>query len=298
MDSVADIAIIGPGRVGTALGVLAVRAGRTVSAVAGRDASRAAAAAERIGGSAGACSVRQAAGSAGLVLLTVPDDAIPGVCGELADARAFAPGAVVAHCSGALASEVLSPARDRCGCLIGSIHPLQTFPDIDSAVAHLPGAFCFCEGDSSAVAALSQLADAVGARPVPIAAAAKPLYHAAAVTACNYLVALMDAAAAMVGAAGVDRTTWLLAVGAIVRATLENVARLGPSGALTGPIARGDVGTVAGHVEALAACEPALRGLFAAAGLYTVDLAAGAGRIDDPTAEKLKETLKRLETQE
>ena len=256
-----DIAIVGSGKVGTALGVLARRAGWRVVVVAGREASSAAA----------------AAGAADLVLLTVPDGAIAVVCDELAGAGAFRSGAVVAHCSGALASDVLASARETCGCAVGSMHPLQAFPSAEAAVATLGGAFFFCEGDDAAVSVLERLAESIGGRAVRIAPGAKALYHAAAAMACNHLTALLDAAAAMCEQAGIDRATAMEALGPMVRATIENVASMGPEAALTGPVARGDVETVRRHLAALADCPPALRGFYRAAATWTARLAEGKG---------------------
>ena len=85
------------------------------------------------------------------------------------------------------------------------MHPLQTFPTVASAVAKLPGAMCFIEGDAPAAAALEELAKAIGAEPARLDAAGKALYHAAAVMACNYLAALLDAAEDLMGQAGIDR---------------------------------------------------------------------------------------------
>jgi len=300
MDRPPDIAIVGPGKVGTALGICAARAGWPVVAVGGGRPGHAELAARKIGEAAfprGAPAPRAAPSSAdvaaagGLVLLTVPDDAIGRVCGELAEAGAFARGAVVAHCSGALGSDVLAAARDRCGRRVGSMHPLQTFPTVAAAVERLAGSYCFIEGDGEAAGVLEKLARAIGAVPVAIAPAAKALYHAAAVMACNYLVAMQDAAAELAAAAGVKRATWLAAVGPILRATVDNVLALGPGAALTGPIARGETGTLARHGQALAAAPAGPRELYAALGRYTIDLALRSGRIDEATAGRLRTAL-------
>ena len=288
MDNRPDIAILGPGTVGTAIGVLAARAGWTVAAVGGRDAARARQAAKAIGHGAKACTLHEAAGAAGLVLLTVSDDAIAAVCDELADG--FRRGAVVAHCSGALGSEALASARAR-RCAVGSMHPLQTFPSVEAAVGAMTGAYCFIEGDAAAVAALERLARDIGGRPVPIASSAKPLYHAAAVVACNYLAALVDAASALCGRAGIDEPTGRAALGPLVRATLENVLAAGPAAALTGPIARGDAATVRRHLEALAGGERDLDELYRAMGRWTVELALRKGTIDAPKAAALRGLL-------
>ncbi|MCJ7543376.1 MAG: DUF2520 domain-containing protein [Phycisphaerae bacterium] len=283
-----DIAIIGPGKVGMAIGILAAKAGRTVAAVGGRDAARAAQAAAAIGPGTKACTPRQAAGSAGLVLLTVSDDAVGSVCDELAGA--FAEGAVVAHCSGVLDSGVLASARAR-GCAVGSMHPLQTFPSVGAAIDALGGAYCFIEGDSPAVKALERLAADIGAHPVPIASGAKPLYHAAAAVACNYLAALLDAASALCRQAGIDEPTARRALAPLVRRTLENVLAEGPAAALTGPIARGDVATVRRHLAAMAGVEADLEKLYRALGRWTVALALRKGTIDAAKAATLRRLL-------
>ena len=275
-----NISIIGRGKVGMAIGELAGRAGLHVAAVADR---------------AGA---QQAAGAAGLVLLTVPDDAIERLCADLAAADAFAEGSVVAHCSGALSSEILAPAREACGCHVGSMHPMQTFPTAEAAVAKLPGAYCFCEGDQQAVAALEQLARAIGGRPIRMDPAGKALYHAAAVMACNYVTALLDAAVALFGRAGIDAQDAIAAIAPLVRATVENVAAMGPAKALTGPIARGDQGVVARHLEAMGRCDEELLELYKAAGRWTVELALRKGTIDDAKADALRELLAGRKTKE
>ena len=295
MEEFPNISIVGPGKVGTAIGILADRAGLAVLAVAGGSDGSADDAAKAIGECASACSVTAAAGAGELVLLTVPDDRIAEVCADLARRQAFSPGTIVAHCSGALSSEVLAPARDQCCCLIGSMHPLQTFPTVEAAVARLPGAWCFCEGDETAVTCLEKLAQAIGAHSARIARAGKPAYHAAAVVACNYLVTLMDAAAGLARQAGLDRQTWLAAVEPMVRAGLDNVLAIGPEKALTGPIVRGDIHTVRRHLEALAGADEALQALYAACGCQTVALALRAGRISPEVAAELTTMLRQAD---
>jgi len=286
-----DIAIIGAGKVGTALGLLAARAGHAIAAVASRSPLSAARAAERIGHGATDCGLRHAAGAGHVVLLTVPDDAIGPLCRELAEAGAFSAGAVVAHCSGALGSDVLEAARQRCGCLVASCHPMQTFPDVDAAIRELPGSYCFLEGDDCAVEAMEALVRDVGCRPVRIPPQAKALHHAAAVTACNYMTAMLDAAAAIAVAAGIERATALAALAPLVRATIDNNLSMGPAEALTGPIARGDVQTVRRHVAALRGVDGRLLSLYAAAGLWTVDLARRKGTLAEEHAAAIEQLL-------
>ena len=225
-----------------------------------------------------------------LVLITVPDDAISEVASALARAGAFTEGAAVIHCSGALTSEALAPARG-CGCNVASMHPLQTFPSVESAIQGLAGAVCFCEGDGEAVQAAMQLAADIGTKAVQIDPAGKALYHAAAVMACNHMIAGIDAAAALAEAAGIDRQTYLDAAMPMIRAGIENVSTMGPAEALTGPVARGDAATIAKHLEAMENVPAELRQFYIAAARWTVDLAIRKGSIDKKTAEILRKTL-------
>jgi predicted short-subunit dehydrogenase-like oxidoreductase (DUF2520 family) len=286
-----SIAIVGAGKVGTAVGTLAARAGYRVTAVAGRDRLRTEQAASRIGAEVPVLSPHEAAGRAELILLAVPDDAIEATCRELVSARAFTRGSFVAHCSGALSSECLDPARRELGCHVASFHPLQSFPTVEAALASLPGSYCFDEGDEAALVALEALGAAIGARCVRIDTQHKVLYHAAAVMACNYLTGLLDAALSLATTARIERQTAWQALEPLIRATLENISKLGTEGALTGPIARGDSKTVTAHLAALDESAGELSGLYRALGSWTVDLALRKGSIEEDTARVLLEAL-------
>jgi len=288
MTPLTDIAIIGPGKVGTTLGLLAARAGLRVAAVGARRADQARDAADLIGGGCLPCTPAEAAGAAPTVLLTVSDSAIATACQELAQAHALADDASIIHCSGVLASDVLAPARDLCGCSLASMHPLQTFPTVDSAVAAFPGTFVFCEGDEPALARTETLVNAIGGRYVAMATEGKALYHAAACTTSNALAALIDAALAMFEAAGIDRATALQAAAPLLRTTADNIAKMGPARALTGPVARGDAQTLQRHVNALAGADDDVRELYLAAARQTIALAQRKGTLDESTAATLR----------
>ena len=225
-----------------------------------------------------------------LVLLTVPDDKIAPLCKQLADGGAFGGKPVVAHCSGALGSDVLSPA-EQVGCPTGSMHPLQTFPDTQSAMKSIEGMYFFIEGCETAVTVLCELAAAMGGNPVSINSDAKVLYHAAAVMASNYFVTLMDAACELLAKAGLTNTESLNSLGPLMRATLENVLAQTPPKALTGPIARGDIETVERHLEALTEVSSETRRLYQAAGLRTIFLAKKKGTLDSAQVEQLEGLL-------
>ncbi|MCE5328520.1 MAG: DUF2520 domain-containing protein [Planctomycetaceae bacterium] len=266
MADLCDIAIIGPGNVGTAMAALAGKVGLRAALV-------------RRG---------QTPSPAELVLLTVGDDVIESVCSQLSRAKAFKRGSVVAHCSGALSSEILAAAREECGCHIGSMHPLQTFPTVEAAIAAIPGSYCFCEGDALAVESLKAFAARIGARAVVMDSGGKALYHAAAVMACNYLTTLLECGLELMGEAGIERELAKKALLPLVCSTLDNNAMLGPAGALTGPIVRGDTATVGRHMAALRGRTAAL---YRAAGLKTIELALKKGSIDAAKADALRKIL-------
>ena len=285
-----DIAIIGAGVVGTAIGLLAGRAGYPVVAVASRRRASAEQAARAIGEGVAVREPLEAAAMGGLLLLTVPDDALADLADQLARARAVRPGAVVAHCSGALPSRVLAPL-EACGADLASMHPLQTFPTVASAVESLPGCYCLCEGAPAAVSRVMQLAADIGCVPVEIEPDRKTLYHAAACIACNYLATLQEAALAAAVLAGIGRDAARKALAPLVAATVRNVSELDTGAALTGPIARGDAQTVLRHLTALRHTDPTLADLYRQLGLRTVELAAKAGRIDPEQVRRLRQAL-------
>jgi predicted short-subunit dehydrogenase-like oxidoreductase (DUF2520 family) len=231
------LAVIGAGRAGGSIAATARRAGLEVE-LAGRD------------GALDACGRAEAA------LLCVPDAAIPGACAGVA--AAVPPLRFVGHLSGATDLEALTPARER-GAEAFSIHPLQTIPDPGS---ELTGAPCAVSGSSPAATELAErLATRLGMRPFRVPEERRAAYHAAASIASNLLVVLEESAAELLDRAGVDDTRQLLAP--LVLRTAANWAERG-SGALTGPIARGDEATVDRHLEALRETAPELLPLYEA----------------------------------
>ncbi|MCL2701880.1 MAG: DUF2520 domain-containing protein [Phycisphaerae bacterium] len=278
------------------MGVLAARAGMEIAAVGGGHRGDAQSAARLMGPSVRSVSAAEAAASAPLVLLTVPDDAIALVAEQLAQQGAFQDGAVVAHCSGALDSDILSAAR-QAGCEVGSMHPLQTFPTVEAALAKLPGTPFFIEGTPAACERLDAFAAAIGGQPHRLRSDAKALYHAAAAMTSNFLVSLLDAASAVMAlalteSANANREQALAALEPLLRATVDNVLALGPEAALTGPIARGDTHTVARHWHALAQFGPEFRDTYRALAKLTIELALRKGTLAEDIAREIKETLR------
>lgn len=271
------LSIIGAGRVATALGrVFGAAHAVQVRDVLARDRTKAEAALAFIGAGRaveGFTNLRPA----DLFLLAVPDDQIAPCCRLLAASGVILPGTVVFHCSGALDASALSAAR-AVGAAVASVHPIRSFGDPAAVAAGFAGTFCGIEGDDAALAVLHPLFDSAGARLVAIDPANKTLYHAAAVFASNYLVTLIDAAVRNYARAGIAQAEALQMIAPLLRETADNVFRLGPAAALTGPIARGDRATVTRQHAALAACDGADAALYSQLAIATETLAASRSR--------------------
>ena len=221
-----------------------------------------------------------------VIILAVPDDAIRPLAGVLADAGTIGSQQVVLHLSGVHGQEALGPLVGSRAAL-GSLHPLQTISDPERATERLKGAWAAVEGMPRAVEAAERLAQDVGLRPFRIASQAKPMYHAGAVFASNYFVVVEAVAQRLLRHAGLtDAEAWQ-ALRPLVEGTLENLARLGPLGALTGPVARGDEATVRRHVEALTQDDAAL---YRVLGRAALELAQKRG-MDEGLAARIAGAL-------
>jgi len=282
------IGIVGAGRAGGALALALAAAGWPVVAVASRTPARAAWLAAALPGAAVVASAQAVADAADLVVLTVPDAAI----GPVAAGVAWRPGQAVVHTSGVESLGPLAPARDA-GALVGSLHPLQTFGPAPAADPRAPfvGITCALEGDAALLPRLEAIVAALGARSLRLPPEAKPLYHAAAVVASNYLVTLLHLAAGLWDVLGVDEQTAIGALLPLVRGAVENVAAHGPGPALTGPIARGDAATVAKHLAAIAAARPDSLPAYRALARATLALAQAEGRVGREAAAALCRVL-------
>jgi predicted short-subunit dehydrogenase-like oxidoreductase (DUF2520 family) len=267
-----SIGIAGTGRVAQALGRLLRERGEPVVAVAGRNPGRTARAAEFIG--VAAALPRQLPERAGRILIAVSDTAVASVAQKLAD-TGWDRG-VALHTCGARGPEVLSPLA-RAGVACGVLHPLQTVVTPEAGVNALPGSTFAVSGDLAAVAWAERIVKLLGGTALHVAPDSMPLYHAAAVMASNYVAGLLDAAAILMRAAGIDEKTALDALGPLVYAGVANALALGPEKALTGPIERGDAETVRRHLPSLAAVPPSVGGLYRAAGLHVLEVARRRG---------------------
>ena len=279
--------IVGAGAVGTALGVALTRAGWPVHAVASRDAGRRERFSSLVEGARAFVEPQALIEEVELIILAVPDDAIE----PLARSVRMYSGQAMIHTSGALGADVLEPAM-AAGTQVGAFHPLVAFADTERAIAALRGATVAIEGDDQLAALLADMADRLGATAVRLAPGSKAAYHAAAVLSAGGFVALLDAIAELGAVAGLDEQGALAIYGPLIEGTLANARALGIRASLTGPMTRGDVGTLQAHLAALAGHAPGALDLYIAAARREIALARGRGALAPETAEAMEETLR------
>ena len=280
-----SVGVLGSGRVGAILGAALARAGHRIVAASGVSKASRERAAELLG--LEVCDPLAVAAAAELLLLAVPDDALPGLVAGLAEAGAVRPGTLVAHTSGRYGTAVLDPLT-RGGALPLALHPVMTFTGTAVDLARLSGA-CF---GITAPDPLRPVAEALvvemGADPQWVAEEHRVLYHAALASGANHLVTLVAQSADLLRTAGVAEPNRLL--GPLLSAALDNALRSGDA-ALTGPVSRGDAGTVAAHVETIARQSPQAAAAYVAMARLTADRALAAGRLRTDRAEALLDVL-------
>lgn len=278
-----SFALIGPGRVGTALAYLLTQAGYTLKTVVGRSPHSLERARHFLVESAICKSSANGVANFTLnladmqpavdfFLIGVKDSEIAGVVSTLQASNRLLPGQVIIHLSGVLPSDTGSALKmTNIGQL--ALHPLQAVADVETGITALREAVWTLEGDQSGQALGEELLTALGVRWLKIAKEDKPLYHAAACIVSNYLVTLVATGIAMLTRIGFTPELAGEALLPLIQGTVANLAEKSPRDALTGPIARGDVQTVAKHLAALE-CEPAWQDLYGALGLATLQYAS------------------------
>jgi predicted short-subunit dehydrogenase-like oxidoreductase (DUF2520 family) len=285
-----NIGFIGAGTVGTALAVRLREKGYPIAAVA----SRSLTSAQRLAGMVDNCEVQDSpqavADAAEMVFITTPDDAIAGVAAQIN----WYPGQSVIHCSGADSLDILEPAT-KAGAYVGGFHPLQTFASITYAIENIPGSTFALEAEEPLLSTLKEMAIALDGRWIELKPGDKVIYHAAAVFACNYLVALVKLATDLWQTFGVSTTEATQALLPLLRGTINNLDNVGLPYCLTGPIARGDIGTIRRHLAALEARAPALLPTYRELGRQTIPIALAKGKIDKLRARELQKLLRQID---
>jgi predicted short-subunit dehydrogenase-like oxidoreductase (DUF2520 family) len=249
------IVIVGPGRAGVALGRLWQRAGHRVAAIVGGSADSTAQAKAILGPGLARIEHAEALGSGTLVLLSVPDDRLDEAAAQIAAGRPSSKDAMALHVSGARGLDALAPVA-RAGARTAALHPLHAFARRDPGPGDLGGAVCAVEAAPEDRDRVFGLASAIGGVPFALSARDRALYHAAAATAGNAPLALLDLALRAFEQAGVPREVGLRGLIALAKGALDNAAALGPAAALTGPVVRGDKDVITRHLAALEEFSP------------------------------------------
>ena len=277
------IGFIGAGKVGTALAVLLDRKGYTVTAVYDHTPAYA----KRLNALVLTCEVmdnsQEVADAANLVFITTPDGAIQSVASQ----TKWIPGKSVVHCSGADSTAILDKAKEE-GAAVGAFHPCQTFAGISQAIENIPGTTFSIEAEEPLFSILQDIAAALGGDWIQLKAEDKPAYHAAAVVACNYMVTLVKMATDLWKTFDIPADQATKALLPLMRGTLHNIETLGIPQALTGPIARGDIGTIQKHLDEISSKTPELLPAYVELGLQTIPIVLDKGTIDNVQAQKIE----------
>ena len=280
--------IMGAGVVGTALAVRLAGVGVTVTGLHGRqvEPTDAARATSGVVGSTG--EIPPILSESDAVLIAVRDDRIPEVAARLVREGRLRPGQILLHTSGANPARTILAAAVPHVRAVGTLHPLVSFADARVAVAGLHEVAFGIEGDEPARAVAGRIVRALGARAVILEAENLPLYHAGAVIASNYVVAMADTARSLLVKAGVPADQALPVLIPLLASVVQNLAQVGLPGALTGPVERGDVTVVERHLGTLAARAPELVELYRLVGRDVLRLAREKSKIDPASAARLE----------
>ncbi|CAB4846663.1 unannotated protein [freshwater metagenome] len=280
------VGVVGTGRAGAVLGAALARAGHVVVAAnAVSDVSRLRADALLPG--VPIVSVEDVLAAADLVLLTVPDDVLPALVAGLVETGSVRPGQFLAHASGRYGYRVLDPATE-VGALPLALHPVMTFTGTSIDLARLSGVPFGVTAPEQLRPVAEALAVEMGGDPVWVEEGNRALYHAALAHGANHLVTLVVQTTELLSAAGVENPSLLVAP--LLSAALDNALRYGDQ-ALTGPVARGDAGTVAAHLRELGHVAPEARAAYVALARVTADRALAAGILRSDAAEALLDVL-------
>lgn len=278
------IGFIGAGTTGTALALCLYKQGYKINAVY----SRTQASAERLASKINGCEVKQSAqdviNNCKMIFITTPDDVILDVC----QALKWRNDQYVIHCSGAHSTEILDHAI-KMGAKAGGFHPLQTFAGIEQAIYNIPGSTFALEADEPLLTELKKMAISLGGNWIILKPEHKSLYHISAVFISNYLVTLTYIASTIWKTWDIDQSQAINALLPLLKGTLQNIQNIGLPNCLTGPIARGDSGTIKKHIDSLKDKYPELLDCYKILGKNTIPVALAKGKINEKSAAILYE---------
>jgi predicted short-subunit dehydrogenase-like oxidoreductase (DUF2520 family) len=284
--SLSKVSIVGTGAVGSTLGLLFFQKGYTIASLVNRTPKPALALAKEVHCKKVSTSVAGIAPETEVLIFAVLDDALSDVVKQTAkQARLRKP--LVLHTSGVHTLDVLRPLENK-GARIGSLHPIQSFPSartVREFMKNLDSIHFGIEGKGKALGEVQHLVRVLGGNSVCVPNGMKPLYHALCVFSSNYIVTVLNAVSETARPLGFDHI-WKEMVLPLLTTTVENAMKTSPQLALTGPVARNDLQTVALHLEALGKFAPQLLPLYTVLGIETARIARQSGRL---TPEGFKE---------
>lgn len=278
------LGFIGAGTVATTLAFALNQKGYMVVAVSSRSQQSADRLARLIDGCCSCSNNHEVADRSDFVFITTPDDVIASV---VADTK-WRQGQSIIHCSGADSTDILAQAIEA-GAAVGAFHPLQTFASIKRD--NPAGITYALEAEEPLLTALKEMATALGGRWIVLKAEDKVLYHTAAVFACNYLVTLVKIATDLWQSFNIPPQQATRALLPLLHGTINSIDDTGIPHCLTGPVARGDSGTIKKHLKALQEVAPELVVTYRELGLKTIPIALAKGKINNEQADELKITL-------
>ncbi len=284
------IGFIGAGKVGTAMGVYLKEKNYNILGYYSRTYESAQNAAALTNSNA-SIKLESLVKNSDLLFITTNDDEISNICNRLLDEGLINEEKIVVHMSGADSSKILEKLKKK-GCYIYSLHPLQSFADIKSAVKDLQHTVFSLEGDKEKIKVIEDILKTTGNKYFIIQTEQKALYHVAACVVSNYLVSLLDYGLSIFETIGIDKDKGYKALYPLIQGSIENIKNLGTSKALTGPIARGDVNTIEKHIEALKNINPQWLDMYKTLGFATIEVAQKEKLKNLEKIDKLKKIMK------
>ncbi len=288
------VSIVGAGVVGTAIGYLLKRKGYPIVGIASRTLKSARKAREFIGQGDASTDLSATAQKANIVFITTSDSAIEHTCNKIASEGGFHSGSVVFHTCGALPSNILKSARKK-GAKVASLHPLQSLANVKEAVKNLQGSYYCIEGDDEAVSIAKGIVKAFDGKELTLPVNKKPLYHAGASVASNFLVATVGFGLDLFHAAGINRQDSLNALMPLIKGTVKNIETLGIPTALTGPISRGDTHVIEDHLRVISKKRKKMLELYSELGRHTIKIALEKGTLKKDAARKIIALMKKYQ---
>ena len=285
-----SISLIGIGRAGGALALALARAGHKIDYLVHRSAAVASSIVPHLSWDTRVVTMNATFTiRSDVVLIATRDPDISDAAMQVPDHIDGTP--VVLHTSGSLSSDILNNLSDR-GCSVGSMHPLVSISDPFSGADNFANVFFCLEGNDRAVATAELLVTSLGGRSFSIPTDKKPLYHAAAVTACGHVIALIDIAIEMLSKCGMGSERSREILFPLIESTIRNLESHDTASSLTGSFARADVAALRRHLISIDSTVPnAVREIYLRLGERSLDLAAANGA-DSSDIQEMREIIR------